>query len=84
MVIELIGWLAAGMILAAYGLMTAGRITSNGRSYQWLNVVGAMGILVNAGWHRAVPSVVLNIVWAGIGIFALIRMGRGQAQATPE
>jgi hypothetical protein len=72
------------MILAAYGLMTAGRITSDSHAYHWLNVIGALGILANAAWHRAVPSVVLNIIWAGIGIVALIRMRRGRPQATPE
>ena len=65
--------------------MTAGRITSDSRIYQWLNVIGALGILINAGWHQAVPSVVLNIIWAGIGIVALIRIARrGRAPATPE
>ncbi|MEG3153904.1 CBU_0592 family membrane protein [Sphingomonas sp. RB1R13] len=80
----MIGWLAAGMILAAYGLMTARRIASDSHAYHWLNVIGAFGILANAAWHRAVPSVVLNIIWAGIGIVALIRMRRGRPQATPE
>ena len=72
------------MVLAAYGLMTARRIASDSHSYHWLNVIGAFGILANAAWHRAVPSVVLNIIWAGIGIVALIRMGSRQAPAKPE
>ena len=72
------------MILAAYGLMTARRIASDSRVYHLLNVVGAFGILANAAWHRAVPSVVLNIIWAAIGIVALIRMGLKRTPATPE
>lgn len=72
--VSIAGWAAAGLILAAYGLLTAGRLTANSAAYQWMNVVGAAGFIVNSGYHRAMPSAVLNIIWAGIGIVALWRM----------
>ena len=70
----MIGWLAAGLILAAYFLLTAGKLAANSAAYQWLNVVGAAGFIVNSGWNGAVPSAALNVVWAGIGVVALWRM----------
>ena len=72
-------------IVAAYAMLTAGRIGFDSRVYQWMNVAGAAGFIVNSGWHGAVPSAALNVIWVGIGIVALIRIARrGRAPATPE
>jgi hypothetical protein len=35
-----------------------------------MNVLGAVGFVINGWWHRALPSAVLNILWLGIGVFA--------------
>ena len=79
------GWAAAVTIVAAYALLTAGKIGFDSRSYQWMNVAGAFGFIVNSGWHGAIPSAALNIVWVGIGVAALIRISRrGQAPASRE
>ena len=48
-IIEIIGWAGALLILAAYGLLTAGKLQANTRAYQWMNVVGALGFVVNSG-----------------------------------
>ncbi|MGH6705931.1 MAG: CBU_0592 family membrane protein, partial [Sphingomicrobium sp.] len=53
--IEAIGWVGALLILAAYALLTAGRLKADDRAYQWMNVVGALGFIVNSGWNGAVP-----------------------------
>ena len=46
--------------------------------YQWMNVAGAAGFIVNGWWHGAIPSAALNILWMLIGGVALwrIRMKR--------
>ena len=75
-VIEVIGWAAALMILAAYALLTAGKLEARSRAYQWLNVLGALGFIINSGWNGAIPSAALNIVWAGIGLAALWQIAR--------
>ena len=80
--IEIIGWLAALLILAAYGLLTAGKLTSRSPAYQWMNVVGAAGFIVNSGWNGAIPSAALNIIWMGIGAVALWRMAMKKGSST--
>jgi hypothetical protein len=72
--IEVIGWVAALLILAAYALLTAGKLKANDRAYQWMNVLGAAGFILNSGWNGAIPSAALNVVWAGIGLAALWRI----------
>ena len=69
--IEVIGWAAAVLILAAYALLSFGKLEARGRIYQGMNVLGAAGFIVNSGYNGAIPSAVLNVVWAGIGLFTL-------------
>jgi len=76
LLVEIVGWTAAGMILAAYGLLTAGRLTARSPLYQWLNVLGAAGFILNSGVNGAYPSAVLNVIWMGIGLVALWQIAR--------
>lgn len=69
--IEVIGWAAAVLILTAYVLLSLGKLEARGYIYQWMNVVGAAGFVINSGYNGAIPSAVLNIVWAGIGLFTI-------------
>jgi hypothetical protein len=73
--IEIIGWIGAVLILGAYVLLSLDRIQSKSRTYQWMNVVGAAGFIVNSGWNGAIPSAVLNVVWLFIGLYALWKLG---------
>ena len=80
--VEIIGWVAAVLILGAYGLLTAGKLEAQSRAYQWMNVVGALGILLNSGWNGAIPSAALNVIWMGIGVVALWRMAMKKGSST--
>ena len=71
--IEMIGWIGAVVILVAYALLSAGKITARSKSYQWLNILGASAFVVNSGSNGAYPSAVLNVIWVGIGVWALVR-----------
>ena len=75
-IIEVVGWAAALLILASYLLVSMGRLSGTSAAFQWMNVVGAAGFILNSGWHGALPSAVLNIAWAAIGIFTLVRLAR--------
>ena len=69
--IEMSGWAGAVLILIAYVLLSAGRMDGRSPLYQWMNVVGAAGFIVNSGYNGAIPSVTINIIWIGIGFFTL-------------
>lgn len=77
-VIEIIGWTAAAIILAAYILLSLGKLEGCSYLYQWMNVIGAGGFVLNSGYNGALPSAVLNIVWAGMGLFTLWSVWRAQ------
>ena len=72
-VIEVAGWAGSIIILVGYGLFSSGRI-GQGRLYQSTNLIGALLVLVNVAAHGAVPSTVVNGVWAAIALVALGRI----------
>ena len=73
LLIEIAGWSGAVIILLAYGLLSADKLSSKSNAYQWMNVVGAAGFVLNSGSKGAYPSAVLNLIWIAIGIFAVLR-----------
>ena len=81
LLVEIAGWIAAVLILTAYGMLSAGKLTGKSVAYQVMNIVGAIGFVINTGYNGAFPSAVLNVIWVGIGVWALvkIRMDRGRA-----
>jgi len=74
--VDISGWVGALLILGAYSLLSNGKIQARSALYQWMNVVGALGLIVNSGWNTAWPSVALNVVWLGIAADALRRNRR--------
>jgi hypothetical protein len=80
--VEVAGWTGAGLILLGYVLISAGKLTGQSPAFQWMNIVGAAGFVINGWWHRAIPSTALNVVWMGIGVFALWRIGQRRGSST--
>jgi hypothetical protein len=77
--IDLCGWMAVLLILGGYGLLSFGRISARSPVYQWMNVIGALGFVINSGWNGAWPSAALNVAWMGIAVYALRRNSRLKA-----
>jgi hypothetical protein len=71
--IDFCGWTAALLILSAYALLSFGKVQARSALYQAMNIVGAVGFIINCAWNNAWPSVALNVVWLGIGFYALKR-----------
>jgi hypothetical protein len=79
--VEVIGWAGAVLILGAYALLSNGRLTPAARTYQLMNILGAAGFALNSGWNGAYPSAALNVVWMGIGLYAVRQRRRLQVKA---
>lgn len=65
------GWVGAVMYILAYLLLTLGKLKANSVAYHFLNVLGALGLIANAFHFNDYPNVVTNLLWLGIGVFAL-------------
>ena len=73
---EAVGWTGAALVLLAYWLVSAGRAEARSARYQALNIGGALGLVANSAWNGAIPSAVVNVIWIGIGVYAVVRTRR--------
>jgi hypothetical protein len=78
--VEVIGWAGAVLILGAYALLSAGKLRAASVTYQLMNILGAGGFVVNSGFNGALPSAALNVIWIGIGLYALRQRRRLQVK----
>ncbi len=80
--VEVAGWAGAALILGGYLLISMGKVTGESPLYQWMNVAGAAGFIVNGWWHGALPSAVLNVIWMMIGGVTLWRIAAKRKSST--
>lgn len=76
MIYEIVGWVGTAAILVAYLLNSTKKLSVDDKKYQVLNIVGAIGIIVNSSHHGAIPSVGLNVVWLLIGFYGLLKVAK--------
>lgn len=74
--IEIVGWLGAALVVIAYGALSAHKLTSRSAAYQWMNIGGSLGLVINTLWNRALPSAAVNLIWMAIGAHAMWRDSR--------
>jgi hypothetical protein len=72
--VEVAGWVGALLILAGYLLVSSGKLSGQSLLFQAMNVVGAVGFIINSWWHNAIPSAALNVLWLLIGIVTSVRI----------
>lgn len=71
---EAIGWYGVIALLLAYGLVSFSMIISNSLSYHFLNLTGALGIIVVSMERKNYQPVALNAVWGLIALIAIFRL----------
>jgi hypothetical protein len=79
-IVEFLGWFGAVTVLAGYILFSTGKLP-NGPVYQLLNLVGGLAIAVNVGAHHAIPSLIVNGIWAIVAVVVLTKMLRTRRAA---
>ncbi|MBF4584698.1 hypothetical protein QP157_05405 [Sphingomonas sp. LR61] len=67
-------------MLAGYILFSTGKLP-NGPVYQLFNLVGGLAVAVNVAAHHAVPSTIVNGIWAIVAVVVLVKMGRARRAA---
>lgn len=71
MIYEIVGWGGSLAILFAYFLISIRKISPTSKEYQFLNLFGSIGIVINSVVHNALPSAGLNIIWVLIALYGL-------------
>jgi hypothetical protein len=70
------------LVFGAYILVRLGRLTGRSPLFQWLNLIGAAGILLNGWWHGALPSATLNLIWMLFAAGALWSLWKNNGSST--
>lgn len=85
-IVEGAGWLGAALILIAYYLLSHNKLQGQSFAYQWMNLLGATGLIINSGYHGAIPSLAVNVIWLGIAAVAIwsIHARVRRARQTPD
>jgi hypothetical protein len=66
------------MVLAAFFLLQAGRLSGNGLAYQLLNLLGAGGVLVSLLGQFNVSVFLLEATWVAISAYGIARSMRAR------
>ena len=74
--INVVGWCGALVVLLAYALVSTRRVEGDSVFFQVLNICGAALLSVNTFYWGAYPSSFVNVIWIGIGGYALYRRQR--------
>ena len=69
-----LGWVGTFLILLAYGLLSFSILKSDSILYQLMNLLGALGIVVDTYYKKDRPPEVLNIIWAVIALIAILKI----------
>jgi len=71
---QILGWVGACLVVAAYILVSSGKVRGGSKMYQSMNLIGAMGVGINAFYQQAWPSLAIQVVW---GVVALLTLAKG-------
>lgn len=74
--IDLIGWAGGFLVLLAFALISLGKVSNQSPLYHWINIFGAIFLIINTGYLRAYPSMAVNVVWVTVATYALLKIFR--------
>jgi hypothetical protein len=72
--VEILGWYGLIAVVIAYATVSLSFVSPNSYVYQFLNLSGAVGLGLVAFVRKAYQNGVLNLVWGGIAVVALVRL----------
>jgi hypothetical protein len=68
---DAIGWFGAVALLIAYAMVSHKKLEGDSATYQLLNISGSLLLAANTIFYGSYPSTFVNLIWAGIAIFAI-------------
>lgn len=69
--IEMLGWIASVLIVGSYALNITGKLPASSKIYILANIIGGILFVVNTYFHKAYPSMFVNVVWVIIAIYMI-------------
>lgn len=69
-----IGLCGAAIVLAAYFMLSAGKMRSDAYAYPLCNMVGSVCVLVSLMWQWNLASFIINSIWVVISLVGMWRI----------
>jgi hypothetical protein len=69
--IEVLGWIASVLIVGSYALNITGKLPASSKTYVLANIIGGVFFVVNTYYHKAYPSMFVNVIWVIIAIYMI-------------
>ncbi len=76
-----VGLLGTGMILGAFALLQAGRLSGTGLVYQLLNLFGAAGVLASLLGTFNLSVFLLEAAWVAVSAYGIARSFKAKSRA---
>ena len=70
-IIEVLGWIASVLIVGSYALNITGKLSASSKIYVLANIIGGVFFVLNTYYHKAYPSMFVNVVWVIIAIYMI-------------
>jgi paired small multidrug resistance pump len=75
---DYVGFVGVACVLGSYFCLQAGKLMADSASYQWVNILGSMLILVSLYYEPNKSSITIQITWMLISAYGLIRSHRAK------
>lgn len=77
---EIVGLVGVGIVFLAYLMLATKQWKSHELRYPIANIVGTCGILYSLLFDVNIPSIVAQLVWISISVFAIFRILKPREQ----
>jgi len=78
------GYIGVVLVLLAFLLLQAHKLHGNGLTYQLMNIIGAIGVMLSLMFGSFnLSAFVMELAWAAIGIYGVLNSLRRRKVTTP-
>jgi hypothetical protein len=78
--IEVLGWIASVLIVGSYALNITGKLPASSKTYVLANIIGGVFFVVNTYYHKAYPSMFVNVIWVIIAIYMISKKNKNNTK----
>ena len=71
-VIDIVGWIGAGLVILAYALVSTQKVESKSVAYQLMNLVGGILLIISSMYVKFYQSVLINVIWVVVAIISIV------------
>ena len=77
------GYIGVVLVLLAFLLLQAHKLHGNGLVYKFMNVLGALGVILSLVFGTAMnwPAFLMQVAWVVIGVYGIMHSARARREA---